>query len=370
MSQPAGHGDPARVLHLLVPAGVDDPDRPSGGNTYDLRLAAALSEMGRDVRPVGVPVGSGAALAAALAGVPDGGRVVVDGLVGLAHAEPVARERGRLAVWLLVHLPLALDEEAGPDAVAQERRALRAAAGVLTTSDWTRRYLLAEHGLAPGSVRVARPGADGAEVAARSPTGGRLLTVGAVVPAKGQDVLVAALAGVADLEWSSRVVGPLGRAPGFAADVRRSAAAPGLGGRVRIEGPLPPRRLATAYATADLLVLPTRLETYGMVVTEALARGVPVLASGVGGVPEALGTAPDGCRPGILVPPGDPAALADALRRWLTDGAARRRLRAATLARRPGLEPWTATAASVLDAVAAGPRPGVNRSAAAPVVPT
>jgi glycosyltransferase involved in cell wall biosynthesis len=189
--------------------------------------------------------------------------------------------------------------------------------------------------------------------------------VGAVVPAKGQDVLVEALARLTDLEWSCRVVGPLDRDPDFSGRVRAAALAAGLGGRVRLTGPLPPSAVAAVYAESDLLVLPTRLEAYGMVLTEALARGLPVVASGVGGVAEAVGRSPDGALPGVLVPPGDPEALADTLRTWLTDPAWRERLRAAAGARRAGLGGWSATARAV-DAVLR--EVSVNRSGTRHVV--
>jgi glycosyltransferase involved in cell wall biosynthesis len=84
-----------------------------------------------------------------------------------------------------------------------------------------------------------------------------------------------------------------------------------------------------------------------MVVAEALARGIPVLASDVGGLPEALGRTPDGALPGMLVPADDPAALSVALRRWLGDPELRRRLRDAALARRRTLTGWPATTRAV-----------------------
>ena len=115
-----------------------------------------------------------------------------------------------------------------------------------------------------------------------------------------------------------------------------------------------------AYAAADLLVVPSRAETYGLVVGEALAAGVPVLATAAGGLPEALGSTADGM-PGLLIPPEDPAALATALARWLTDDGLRRRLRAAALRRRATVPDWRSTGArirAVLAAVQAeiGPR--------------
>jgi glycosyltransferase involved in cell wall biosynthesis len=119
---------------------------------------------------------------------------------------------------------------------------------------------------------------------------------------------------------------------------------------VSFPGPLTGADLARSYRAADLLVLASRAETYGMVVTEALAHGLPVVATEVGGVPEALGHAPGGDRPGLFVPPGDPAALGAALRAWLGDAALRERLRRAACERRASLPRWSTTA-SVISAV-------------------
>jgi glycosyltransferase involved in cell wall biosynthesis len=140
-------------------------------------------------------------------------------------------------------------------------------------------------------------------------------------------------------------VGSLARDPAFADGVRGRAQA-ALRDRVRFTGPLVGPELDRAYAGADLLVLPSRAETYGLVVAEALARGVPVLACDVGGVSEALGHG------GLLVAPGDAAAFGAALRDWLTDAGLRERLRAAALERRAALRPWAATAADVAGALA------------------
>jgi glycosyltransferase involved in cell wall biosynthesis len=118
-------------------------------------------------------------------------------------------------------------------------------------------------------------------------------------------------------------------------------------GRVRFSGPQTGADLARSYGAADVLVLPSRSETYGMVVTEALARGLPVVAAEVGGVPEALGHGVDGTRPGLLVPPDDAAALRDALRAWLEDDDLRRRLRRAARERRASLSRWSTTTSVV-----------------------
>jgi glycosyltransferase involved in cell wall biosynthesis len=144
------------------------------------------------------------------------------------------------------------------------------------------------------------------------------------------------------------------RDPGFAARVAERVAASGLVDRVRFTGPLTGRDLDLAYAGTDLLVSASRSETYGMVLTEALARGLPVVAAAVGGVPEALGDADPA--PGLLVPTDDSLALAEALATWLADAALRERLRLAARRRRESLRPWsatTSTVAGVLQQVAA-----------------
>jgi glycosyltransferase involved in cell wall biosynthesis len=89
-----------------------------------------------------------------------------------------------------------------------------------------------------------------------------------------------------------------------------------------------------------------------MVVAEALAHGLPIVATDVGGVTEALGHGTDGSRPGLLVPPEDSAALAAALRAWLGDETLRGRLRRAARERRRSLCGWSSTA-SVLSGVLA-----------------
>jgi glycosyltransferase involved in cell wall biosynthesis len=180
-------------------------------------------------------------------------------------------------------------------------------------------------------------------LAAGTPSGGRLLCIAAVTPLKGHDLLLDALATVDDLAWQCVCVGSLDLDPEFVAGLRCSAEDRGLGDRVRFTGPLIADGLDRVYAAADVLVQASRTETYGMVVTEALARGLPVIAGEVGGVPEALGRAADGSRPGLLIPPGDPQILGRTLRRWLEDPSERERLRAAARSRRQSLSDWAQT---------------------------
>jgi len=321
-----------RAVHFIVPEGIDDPERPSGGNVYDRHVSRGLRTLGWDVR-------EHHGLARALAGIPDGATVLLDGLIASPAPEVLVPESRRVRQVVLMHMPLG---------TAQERAVLEAAAGVVTTSGWTKRRLAELYGI--DRVHVAEPGVEAAALARGSADGGKLLCVAAVTPHKGHEVLLDALAAAQDLPWRCECVGSLVRDAGHAERMVRRAR--WLNGRVRFPGARVGTDLDEAYAGADLLVLPSRAETYGMVVTEALARGVPVIAADVGGVREALGRADDGTRPGLLVPPDDFVALAEALRSWLDDDVLRARLRRAARQRRATLRSWTETTAAVAGALA------------------
>ena len=224
--------------------------------------------------------------------------------------------------------------------------ALAAADAVITTSDWAGRQVVER--VPDAAVRVARPGVDRAPLVAGAAGGGRLLCVAAVARHKGHDLLLDALARVGDVAWCCTCVGSVERDPAFVTQLRRAPVA----ARVRFTGAATRAAVADAYAAADLLVVPSRTEAFGMVVTEALARGVPVVATDVGGLPEALGVIDGGRRPGLLVPPDAPA-LAEALRGWLPDAGLRAELRAAAALHRTTLTGWDDTARRVAAALRA-----------------
>jgi glycosyltransferase involved in cell wall biosynthesis len=330
------------AVHVIVPEGIDDPATPSGGNTYDRRVCQGLAALGWTVHEHAVT--GKAALARTVARIPDSAVVLLDGLIASPAPEALVPHARRLRQIVLMHMPLGDDDE---------RDVLAAAAAVVTTSAWARRRLEELYALSAERVHVAEPGVDAAGLAPGTAAGDALLCVAAVTPDKGHEVLLDALVTATDLSWRCACVGSLDRDPAFAEGVRRRALTSGLGDRVRFPGPRTGAELDRAYAAADLLVLASHAETYGMVVTEALARGLPVLAAEVGGVTEALGHGEDGTRPGLLVPPGDPAALGAALRTWLSDAELRGRLRQAARERRATLRGWSATA-SVLAEVLAG----------------
>jgi glycosyltransferase involved in cell wall biosynthesis len=340
------------AVHVIVPAGIDDPAQPSGGNAYDRRICRGLSAIGWSVHLRAVPgswpwpdAAARAALATAVAAIPDGGVVLLDGLIASTLPEVLVPEAGRLREVILVHMPLG-DRRPGhevAEARTKERTVLSAAAAVVTTSAWTRIRLLGRYPLRPAQVHVAEPGVDAADLAPGTATGGELLCVAAVAPHKGHDLLLKALAMITDMPWRCTCVGTLDRDPGFVDRLARQAREDRIGDRVHFTGPRSGADLHVAYAGADVLVLASHAETYGMVVTEALACGLPVIATSVGGLPEALGRGADGTVPGLLVPPRDSAALAAALRCWLGDTVLRHRLRNAARERRATLSDWSAT---------------------------
>lgn len=310
------------MLHLVVPAGVDDPARPSGGNRYDRRLCDELRTAGHTVhehRSDDLDV---------LDRLPDGDVVLVDGLVACACPGAFVAAAGRLRLGVLLHMV---------SGGAAEQAVLTAAAPVITTSTWGRERVIADHGLPPHRVHVARPGTDPAPTASGTPGGGALLCVGVVAPHKGHDVLLDALGTMRDLRWRLVCAGSLERDPAFVAQLRRHPVAD----RVTWAGSLAGAELERVYAAADVVVHPSRGEMYGIALVEALAHGLPVIASDVGGVREAV---PGG---GVLVPPEDDAALAAALRDWLTSGEWRAALRREAGRQRRSLPTWGATARAV-----------------------
>ena len=189
--------------------------------------------------------------------------MLVDSLVTSWAADALLAHARRVRVVPLVHMAF---ETPG------ERELLAASAAVVTTSAWGRRWLLEHYGLDADRLHVAVPGVEVADPVPGSETGRELLCAASVLPAKGHDVLLSALATLTDLDWRCTLVGPVDLDPDFVDELHKSAADAGIGDRVVFAGPLPHDEMRTAYARADLLVLPSRAESYGMVVTEALAH--------------------------------------------------------------------------------------------------
>jgi glycosyltransferase involved in cell wall biosynthesis len=313
---------------------------PTGGYGYDRRIIQELRHLGWQVDVVDVgdsfPFPSVAQRAKALttlSAVPAGCPTVLDGLAFGALPEASAL-RSRTPLIALVHQPLALDP--GLDTLQAaafretEREALAAAARVVVTSEATARIVVADYDVPPHHVSVVRPGNDPVPPAPGSNDGVvRLLSVGSVVPVKGYDLLAAAVAMLGDMPWRLTIAGDRTRDVATAARLDADISAYGLGDRVEVLGAVPPERMIELYLAADVFVLASRFEGYGMALTEAIGHGLPVVSTIAGAIPD---TVPAGT--GLLVPPDDAAALTQALRHLIGDHAERRRL--ATNARAAG----------------------------------
>lgn len=344
-------------MYFVVPDAIDDPARVSGGNIYDRRVRDGLRERGWDVRMLPIPEAGGTPVARLLSELPDGALTLIDGLVAVRESVALVTHSERLRIVVLAHLVASAslatvtDEPLVP-LVDREREALRAANRIITTSGWTRDELISRGFADPDNLVVAMPGTEPAALTLASPAGGRLLCVGVVAPHKGQDLLVRTLGRLAEIDgWTCTFAGSLDAVPVFVEHLRRNVRASGLATRTMFTGVLAAQELDDAYSHADLVVVPSRNESYGMVIAEALARGIPVLATRVGGIPEAIA----GSTGAILVPPEDPWALELVLHQWFASPKRRDELKTAVTEARELVRPWSDTVAviaSTLDEVA------------------
>jgi glycosyltransferase involved in cell wall biosynthesis len=349
-----------RACTFVIPG---DWHTPTGGYRYDRRIVLALREAGWRVELCtlgdGFPWPDAATRTDAerrLAALADGTLVVADGLAFGALPDPAQRHAARLRWVALVHHPLHIETdlaEAERSALRdQEQRALQAARRVITTSAATA-SAVAALGVAAERIAVVEPGTDPATrpAAVRSSRAGelRLLCVATLTPRKGHAVLLAALAGLQDLPWTLHNIGSASRDPATAARLQATSVALGLAGRVHWHGEVDEETLAGHYAAADLFVLPSFHEGYGMAVAEALAHGLPVVTTTGGALAQTLPPAA-----GLAVAPGDVAALRAALARLLVEPSARAACAAAAREVSAGLPTWTQAAlrfAAVLEGV-------------------
>lgn len=323
----------------MIPFVVPELPAPSGGNVFNdhVRDELGLYEIRLDGDWPSPGPAAREDLAATLASLAAGSSVLLDGLVACGSPEIIVPAASRLRLTVLVHLPLSW--ETGRSHAQHDRLdncegdTLRAAGAVITTGRAAADYLVRRHDLTAELVHVAEPGTEPAPVASGTDGRSHLLCVASITPRKGHDVLVRALAAVDAHAWQCVCVGPVDTR--FLAATRARAERLGISDRIRFTGPLRGTTLAEQYAAADLFVLPSRAETFGMVFTEALSRGIPVLATDT--APAAVGAA------GILTAPDDVDAFAGALSRWFTEPALREQLRGTATRNRAMLRTWHET---------------------------
>ena len=290
-----------------------------------------------------------------LAQVPKGQPIVIDGLAFGVLPDMAARLRKTNPLIAIVHHPLALetglDAAESADLHASEQAALSFAVRIITSSATTARGLVADFGVPADRITVAPPGADRAAQARGNNDGEvHLLSVGSIVPRKGYDVLIAALAKLGDLPWRLVIAGDRTRDPKAAARLDADIARHKLSNRITVLGAVAPEHVDALYAAADLFVLASRFEGYGMVYAEAIMRGLPVVGTTAGAIPEVVPA-----RAGVLVAPDDVVNLAAVLRRLIEDSSERQRLAEGARAAAERFPTWQDSAkrfARALEAVA------------------
>lgn len=329
-----------------------DIDLPTGGYGYDRRVIAECRRAGVEVTHVALPGGfpfptpeelaeTEARLKAAPAGA-----LLIDGLAfGVLPAE-LLRGLDRPLV-ALVHHPLALEEgldEAQQASLAtSERAALALASAVIATSPSTARLLERDYGVEAGRLVVALPGTDPRPRARGTGSPVRLLSIGTVIPRKAHGVLVEALAALASFDWTCRIVGATDRDAEETWRLRQAIAARGLGDRIALTGALQGEALEHEFDAADIFVSASLFEGYGMALTEALAHGLPVVATSGGAIPDTVPPAAS-----VLVAPNDAAGLAEGIGSLLRDPDHRRAMGQHAWQHATSLPDWSRTAETIM----------------------
>jgi len=346
------------VVRRVVFAVPGDLDTPTGGYAYDKRIIQELRALGWDAKVLNVGnsfphpgVQARKAANEMLADVDPAVPLIIDGLAyGVMPEAGVALGKSHQLI-ALVHHPLAFENGLPADNVKRfhdsEREALRHVRHAIVTSPATARLLASDYDIAMDRITVAKPGNDPVPPSRGSGSEAvHLLAVGSIVPRKGYDILVAALAELKDLPWRLSIVGDPTRDAGCSNALDYDIDRFDLRSRIDRLGAVSQQTLATLYDRTDLFVLPSRFEGYGMAFADAIAFGVPVIAARAGAVPE---TVP--ARAGILVPPDDVASLATALRRLIEKPTERGKLRAQARAAAQALPTWRESADIVARAI-------------------
>lgn len=330
-------------LELVLPG---DLRTATGGYVYDRRIVEGLREIGWRVAVhtlhSSFPHPTANALEHArrtFAEISDGARVLIDGLALGAMPEVVEPHSERLRLIALIHHPLAAETGLGRDTARaleeSERRALRTVRQVIVTSRATREALEA-YGVAPERIAVVEPGTDPAPSSHKRSDGAlRMLCVATITPRKGHDVLVEALAALRQYDWKLDCIGSTTRSTSTVERLQSALGQTGLSERVTLAGEADEATLSAYYAEADLFVLPTRFEGYGMAVAEALAHGLPVVSTTTGAIPEIVPPSA-----GVLVPPGDADALKQALEQLMKESHQLEELAAGARRARESLPCW------------------------------
>lgn len=339
-------------VYFAIPG---DINALTGGYGYDRRLISGLAERGIEVRVIPLsssfPAIDAVAIAnadACLNALPDDAVVLIDGLAFGVLDAVAQRHCQRLKLIALCHHPLALENGlSSSQAEALHRSetvALNHAIAVVVTSADTAKILTDRFSIPKSKITVASPGTDRQTYAACQNTPPILLTVATLTRRKAHDILIDALSQITHLSWSARFVGGADFDPDWAMLLRTKVHALALERRITFVGSVADPALE--YAQANIFVLPSLFEGYGMVFAEALSFGLPIVAARTGAVPALVSDAA-----GILVPPHDSHALARALNTLLSDRVRLNTLRSGAQLAARSLPAWEDNATIVAELI-------------------
>lgn len=331
-----------------------DIDLPTGGYAYDRRVLALLPAAGMRVAHLPLPHAFPdpkpddlAETERLLRAESREALLLIDGLAyGALPSDLIGRVDRRIVA--LVHHPLYLEaglvEARRQQLYALERAALALARHVIVTSPATARTLLADFAVPQAKITVAAPGTDAAPRARGTGKPLQLLAVGSVVPRKAFHILVRAMAPLRELDWKLTIVGPIDRSAEALDELQSAIAQTAMHDRVTVVGSAGQSEIEAYYDAADIFVMPSLYEGYGMVLAEAMARGLPIVCTTGGAAAE---TVPDAA--GIKLPPGDIQAFGDAVGRLCRDSGLRRHMADASWSAGQTLPPWQATARQIAE---------------------
>jgi glycosyltransferase involved in cell wall biosynthesis len=321
-----------------------DLNAPTGGYAYDRRIIAGLKSLGWEIQLIGLgegyPFPNPAQVEQAkeqLQGFTPGVPMVIDGLALGALPEVAACVAEHHPLIALIHHPLALEFGLSEEQVEllkrSETEALRHASGVIANSPATARDLHRHYGVPIDRMNVVLPGTDRSvhqhertQITNSKCDVVRLLSVGSIIPRKGFHDLLAALAPLDALPWTLSIAGDTTRNAGAFKQLLGDISRFGFEERVQVLGAVSDSELDILYTQADAFVLASLFEGYGMVYAEAMAYGLPIIATRGGAIPD---TVPS--EAGLLVHPGDITALTLALKTVIEDAPYRARLSSGAL---------------------------------------
>ena len=335
-------------IYFAIPGDINSL---TGGYGYDRRLIAELQALGHTIHLVQLsnrfPAPDAAVLAATaviFAALPDQSIVIVDGLAFGVMDLIAAEHAARLNIIALCHHPLMLEtgltQQQTQQLFLSEQRALHAAKAVIVTSEMTAKILTEQFALPAAKITIALPGTDVQTFAPCSGNPPVLLTLATLTQRKAHDVLIDALAQIQHLQWTARFVGGMEFDPDWVLTLKNKVADYGLEQRIVFVGNVTDS--ATEYSSADVFVLPSLFEGYGMAFAEALGFGLPIIAARAGAVPDVV---PESA--GILVAPNDSTALAHALLTLLVDKNLRQSLQTGAQAAAKKSPHWADSARTV-----------------------